>query len=165
MTTTEAAFSFTTKINGDLLTVRGDGIEEFAQNLDEVTGTYLDGVLLGIKALQALGAVAPILSAVAPVVDIHQGVQSTPTPNVPAYLNTPAPAPVAAGAEVMMDRYNNKWTYNDPQAPTLPDGRGAYARKDWADAKGVERHAWLDPIKGPKPFAAGSSEAPIIWIR
>lgn len=35
----EAAFSFTTKVGGDLLTVRGDSLEQFKQNLADLLGS------------------------------------------------------------------------------------------------------------------------------
>lgn len=69
----------------------------------------------------------------------------------------------SGGEETVEDKYENKWTYNQANAPELPDGRGKYAWKDWVDANGKRRRAWVDPAKGPKPFARGEKEAPIIW--
>ncbi len=67
-------------------------------------------------------------------------------------------------SEIVLDKYENEWTYNLPNAPALPDGRGKYAFKNWVDANGKRRKAWVDPAKGPKPFAKGASEAPLIWL-
>lgn len=49
----EASFSFTTKIRGDLLTVRGSNAAEFKQNLEALTGSADIGK--EILKLQAIG--------------------------------------------------------------------------------------------------------------
>ena len=69
--------------------------------------------------------------------------------------------------EEMTDKYGAVFTYNLAEAPKLEDGRdGFYVKKVWTDAKGKARKAWVDPIKGPKPFpkAASGQEAPIVWL-
>ena len=78
---TEARFSFTTKVNGDLLTVRGDTGGEFATNL-----TYLldnaDKLVEGLTALQAIG---------------HAAVLVAPEPPAQQFPSSPQPAPAATG--------------------------------------------------------------------
>lgn len=55
----EAKFSFTTKLGGDLLTVRGDSIEEFDKNVAELPYS-----IAGIAALQeAVRAVGVVTTA------------------------------------------------------------------------------------------------------
>lgn len=49
----EAAFSFTTKVNGDLLTVRGSTPEEFKTNLQALTSSADIG--REVLKLQAIG--------------------------------------------------------------------------------------------------------------
>ena len=163
MTSTEASFSFTTKINGDLLTVRGDDYPTFKRNLsDAVLG--LDGILEDIAALQAAGHAIPAVNVVAPAAP-QQG--PAPTTTIPAWP-TPQPGPpqpmgFQGGVEVVQDRYGNSWTYNHPDAPDLPDGRGKYAQKQGVSKDNKAYTGWFDPAKGPKPFAKGAVEAPAIW--
>lgn len=61
--TTESNFSFTTKINGDLFTIRGNSVEEFASNLQSV-GPDLGALIAGaVTAAQAGGTVGSKLGA------------------------------------------------------------------------------------------------------
>lgn len=149
MTSTEANYSFTTKLNGDLLTVRGDSADEFFNNIE-----YLDSdILAAIGRLQeAARAVSVVTAAVAQPV-------SDPTPTY-----TPAPSTEPTGSlETIADRWGNQWTYGLPDAPDLPDGRGKYALKAGTSKAGKPYKAFFDPAKGPKPFPKGQFEAEPIW--
>jgi hypothetical protein len=148
--TTESPFSFTTKINGDLLTVRGDTLDEFRSRMVELAADeqFMDA----LGDLQALAGHAPAVAAVQAAMP-GSTVVSTTTVSQPAGRPTEE-----------TDKYGAVWTYDHPDAPALPDGRGLYAMKVWNDRSGKARKAWVDPSKGPKPFAPGSSEAPIQWI-
>jgi hypothetical protein len=81
----EARFSFTTKVNSDLLTVRGDTGGEFATNI-----TYLldnaEHLVEAITRLQALGAAAALIAA-----------DRAPAP-VEVFPSEPVAAVPAAGA-------------------------------------------------------------------
>ena len=56
---TESNFSFTTKVNGDLLTVRGDTVAEFKGNLDGLLAQAA-AVAPALAHLQAYGAAVPL---------------------------------------------------------------------------------------------------------
>lgn len=146
----EARFSFTTKLGGDLLTVRGDSIEEFDKNVAELSYSIAE-----IAALQeAVRAVGVVTTAVPQA-------QVTQAPTAAAA----APAAVPGGVDVETDRWGNVWTYNLPDAPDLPDGRGKYAQKQGTSKAGKPYKAFFDPAKGPKPFPAGQVEAEPVWAR
>lgn len=92
-------------------------------------------------------------TAAAAVATAQQSLGATVTSN-----NNPS-----AGPEIETDRYGSKFTYNHPDAPALPDGRGSYVLKEWTSKQGKDLKAWVDPIKGPRPARSGGDEAPIIW--
>lgn len=152
MTSTEANYSFTTKLNGDLLTVRGDSADEFFNNIE-----YLDSdILAAIGRLQeAARAVSVVTAAVS-----QPAVVNDPTPQY-----APAPSTEPTGSlETIADTWGNQWTYGLPDAPDLPDGRGKYALKAGVSKKtGKPYKAFFDPAKGPKPFPKGQYEADPIW--
>ena len=146
---TEANYSFTTKLNGDLFTVRGNTIDEFVNHL--------------VDAHAALGAV--------------RSLQGMPAMNTPATHEEAAYVISAAGMnpqviqtstpsiEVVRDKWGNEWTYGHPDAPDLPDGRGRYAKKKGTSKAGKDYTGWFDPAKGPKPFQPGAHEAETIWVK
>ena len=142
--TTESPFSFTTKIRGDLLTVRGDSVDTFTSRLIELATHAM--AMDAITDLQSMGGHA---AAVSNVKDVASGSQVTAIQN---------------GPREVTDKYGAVFTYGLAEAPELPDGRGHYVKKAWTDKNGKARKAWVDPVKGPEPAAAGASEAPIIWI-
>lgn len=151
----ESTFSFTTKLNGDLLTVRGDTVEDFANNAEDL--------------ISKLGVINELQEAVRAVAVAGAGLSAaTPPLNTPVGGTQPAPAdfgPVTQGPEQLTDRWGNQWTYGLPDAPALPDGRGNYALKVGTTKAGKPYKAWFDPAKGPKPFTKGSVEAEPQWIR
>lgn len=152
MTSTEAAFSFTTKIGSDLFTVRGDTANEFADNARTAVMSELADLCRAVQEA-AGGSTAPVTTTY------------TQAPQAPAAPEPTAPAPIAAaGLEVETNKWGNKFTYNHPDAPDLPDGRGKYIQKDWTTKSGQRRQAWVDPTNGPRPAKPGASEAPIIWL-
>lgn len=152
MASTEANFSFTTKIGSDLFTVRGDTVDEFTSNLREcLHSSSIDFV----KALQEA-----ITSGTAHVPAPQQAAPPPPTTPV---VDTAPPASTG-GIEVVTNKYGAKFTYGHPDAPDLEDGRGKYIQKDWITAKGERKRAWVDPTDGPKPAKPGASKAATIWI-
>lgn len=80
----ESNYSFTTKVNGDLLTVRGDSYDEFHNNL-AVLVSNLQPLTTDIGMLQAAGHAVPVVNTAAPA-----------APSTPASArddwDTPAPA-------------------------------------------------------------------------
>lgn len=161
MASTEAAFSYTFKVNGELFTIRGGDAAEFRAGLDEV---ILGG--LAEKVLTAQQAVQEAISGPA-VAHVQQSVAAPATAApAPAYQAPAAAAPAAApqgGVETVQDKWGNTWIYGLPQAPALPDGRGQYALKQGKSKAGKPYKGWFDPAKGPKPFPAGAAEAEAIW--
>ena len=146
MSTTEAPFSFTTKVRGDLLTVRGESVDEFASRLVELASH--PQALDAITDLQALGGTATAVTTVKESIPGATVVETTS--NKQPYEKN--------------DKYGAVYTYNLAEAPDLPDGRGKYIKKVWTDKSGKARKAWVDPIKGPDPATPGAAEAPIVWI-
>ena len=143
MATTEAPFSFTTKFNGDLLTVRGETVEQFADRIAELASDP--------RITDALGE----LQMASGVTTIKQQMGATEV--------TTAPVEAPSGPEVITGKYGDKWTYGLSDAPDLPDGRGKYVLREWTDKSNKARKAFVDPAKGPKPFSPGAEEAKIIW--
>lgn len=148
--TTESPFSFTTKVKGDLLTVRGDTVDTFASRLIELATHSV--AMDAITDLQAMGTMA---SAVSNIKDVAPGSSVT------------AIETGSVGPREVQDKWENVFTYGLAEAPPLGDGRdGHYIKKVWTDQNGKARKAWVDPVKGPEaatPSASGK-EAPIIWI-
>lgn len=152
MTSTEAAFSFTTKIGSDLFTVRGDTVDEFAGNARAAVISELTDLCRAV-AEAASGTTVDTVAMSQPL---------AAATHAPA-----APQPAAAatgGIEIETNKWGNKFTYNHPDAPDLPDGRGKYIQKDWTTKSGARKQAWVDPTTGPRPAKPGVEEAPIIWI-
>jgi hypothetical protein len=144
MSTTEAPFV----VSHNFCAVRGETVDELYGRLTELNEhPDIDSAIAefrskvsGATASQAVATAASTLGA-------------TVTSN-----NTPA-----AGPEIETDRYGAKYTYNHPDSPDLPDGRGKYVLKEWTSKQGKDLKAWVDPIKGPRPARSGEAEAPIIW--
>lgn len=160
MTSTESHFSFTTKVNGDLLTVRGESVEEFTFNAEALADS-LEAIAALQAAAQGIGRPQPAQA---------QPVQQAPVTPEQAVQNVQAAIPQAqvvqqapTQIEVIQDKWGNTWTYNLPDAPDLPDGRGKYAQKQGVSKAGKPYKAFFDPAKGPKPFPAGATEAPPQW--
>ena len=161
MTTEDWAIQLSPKLSdGTLVNIRATSpdhldylIEAVEQRAAKIAGL--------IGTIQAAGNVAPIAAPAA-----HQ--PPAPAQAAPAQQGWGQPQQAQApgpqlGIEVETDRYGNRWEYNRPDAPDLPDGRGKYAYKAWTDKKGSARKAFVDPAKGPRPFPAGAAEAPIKW--
>lgn len=158
MSSTEANYSFTTKLNGDLLTVRGDSAEEFFNNIENLDSDTLAAIGQLQEAARAVSvvtaAVAQPVAAPAPDLGQFQGLQP----------ETIGGAPATGSLETIADTWGNQWTYGLPDAPDLPDGRGKYALKAGVSKKtGKPYKAFFDPAKGPKPFPKGQYEADPIW--
>ena len=151
--TTESPYSFTTKIKGDLLTVRGDTADEFADRLKELV-TH-PAAIDSLTELQALGGTVAAVTTVK---------EQIPGEVVEA---TTSAAPAAPAAGVPYEK-TNKWgavfTYGLEEAPELEDGRGRYIKKVWTGKEGRALKAWVDPSDGPEPAAPGASKAKTIWL-
>lgn len=122
----ETPFSFTTKINGDLFTVRGNTATEFVANAEAALG-----VIESVKALQ----------------------QSTTITMDKAVANVQAVMPATAIEEngelsVIPDKYGNVWTYGRPDAPSHPT-RQRYVLKSGKNKEGKPYKGWFDPCQGP----------------
>ena len=123
--------------------------------------------ILSVKQLLQAGGIVELAIPLAAV----QPEQPSATPpavvnqHLAAHLGSNTPSAPSAGPTTETDRYGNLWTYGLLDAPSLTDGRGKYIRKDWTSAQGKTLKAWVDPAKGPKPAAAGTAEAEILWIR
>lgn len=90
MSSTEAPFSFTTKINGDLFTVRGVDAADFARNLEWAT-EKINEIVTRVASIQAAGHAAPAVNTGTPAATP----QATPSQwNAPS---APAPSAPAAG--------------------------------------------------------------------
>lgn len=81
---TESNFSFTTKVAGDLLTVRGDTVAEFESNLSGIL-SRAEAIAPALTHLQGFGAAAPLTGPQQPV--------ATPTVTMPPTTPTPPPTP------------------------------------------------------------------------
>lgn len=163
---TEANFSFTTKLGPDLFTVRGMTADEFDNNL---TAAIIGGLHDKAAALQeAISGTAVERVAPAAPVQYVEPVQAAPVA-APAHQYAPAthqpspPGPVG-NLEMVQDRWGNAYTYGHPNAPQLPDGRGAYIQKAWTTKAGKPAVAWVDPVKGPKPAKPGATIFEPIYI-
>ena len=145
MSNTEAPISFTTKIGGDLLTVRGDSVSEFVNNLRTVVNDESVADLIG--ELQALCGHAP---AVAAVKEIAGG--------------TVTEVVASSGPEEVTDKYGNKYTYGLVDAPTIPDTDLKAVLKEWTAKSGKQLKAYVHPRKGPKPSPEGGDLDFIAWV-
>jgi len=148
---TESTFSYTGKLNGqDLFTVRGNTIAEFTANLQAASSAVANASDLSMQLLSRAGQ-----TSMDKAITALQEAGLTPQPV------TTSPQSI----EVVKDKYGNEWTYGHPDAPTLPDGRGNYAKKKGVSKAGKAYVGWFDPAKGPKPFKPGVTEAETIWTK
>lgn len=152
---TESTFSYTGKLNGqDLFTVRGQTVAEFKANLVAAVEAINEA-----QGLHTMLVNRPTGNAYAP--NMEQAIQNLQAAGLD-------PQPVAStpqAIEVVKDKYGNEWTYGHPDAPSLPDGRGSYAKKKGVSKAGKSYVGWFDPAKGPKPFKPGAVEAETIWTK
>lgn len=152
--------------NASLINVYADNPDELTYLLEEL-GNAIPTLIALEQQLQAGGAVAASI----PVAPVQDAPQSYAPPAVVDYgqpqaaMANPYAGPPTGGPQVETDRYGNRYTYGLADAPLLPDGRGNYIRKDWTSQQGKQLKAWVDPSKGPRPFAKGAAESEIIWIR
>lgn len=141
----EAPYSFTTKLDGDLFTVRGTNPDEFLNNVKDA----LDCVE-SLKVLQT-SVRANMSTAVAAVKEA---------------IPQAAPAAEINGDEIAVvpDKYGNIWTYNRPDAPAHPT-RGHYVLKSGKNQAGKPYKGWFDPCQGPMwtlgPVSKDEIAAPI----
>lgn len=148
---TEANFSFTTKINGDLFTIRGNSTEEFASNLQSVTpslGALLASATSGANAGNNVGTVLG-----ATPVDSPQQQEAPPE------FQQPQPPAPQGGQQPWnpAQQPGDPWAQSQPQQPQPPAQQGgqwgqpSQAPQGWAQqpsAGGAE--AWkLDPTIQP----------------
>lgn len=89
MSAGESIFSFTTKINGDLFTIRGNTGEEFANNLVWTTNNY-DQILEHVTALQAAGNAASLVNTASAPLPQAAPPQPNAVPTSSSYGDGPA---------------------------------------------------------------------------
>ena len=141
-TMTEAPFV----VSHNFCAVRADTVDELVDRLREFNAS--DDISDEIASFRAAVTGTPMQAAVATVKQELGGEVVATTTSEP---------------EVVNGKFGDKWTYGLSDAPALPDGRGNYALREWTDKAGKARKAFVDPSKGPKPFAPGAEEAKIIW--
>ena len=156
MQTTEAPFV----VSHNFCAIRGNSVNELLDNLREFNST--DEIESEILAFRSKVSNTPVFASHAPVPE-QAAVALVEAELGGTVISPPAPVQQMAGPEVVAGKYGDRWTYGLAEAPALPDGRGFYALREWTDAKQTARKAFVDPSKGPKPFAPGAEEAKIIW--
>jgi hypothetical protein len=149
MTTTMTEAPFT--VSANFCAIRGNTVGELLNNL---------------RAFNAEDELADAISEFKTIVAGQNGTVShaQAVQNVQNGLGGTVTSDTVAAPETVSDRYNNNYTYHHPDAPDLPDGRGKYILKEWTSKAGKRLKAWVDPVKGPKPFSPGAAEADIIWV-
>jgi hypothetical protein len=148
MAMSEAPYSVTTKVGGDLLTVRGTNADEFVDNLTNLNENPLFADAL--TTFQSLGGGVTVQQAVA---NVKQAMPGT------TEVGEAAPAQL----EVVANQKGTKYTYGHPDAPTTSDGRPMLLMEG-SNAKGPFR-GWVDPTKGPKPATPVDNPEPTQWIK
>ena len=142
----EANFSFTTKVNGDLLTVRGDTAADFQNNLDAF---LLSDVLLDkVRAFAADAAGGSMTAAEATVNAAFNNGTATANPAVAAPAAPQGVAPGPEPVETLTDKWGNTWTYGLPNAPQSING--LMVLKEGRAKSGKPYKGWFDRTKGPK---------------
>lgn len=165
MQSSEARFSVTLKTAvGDLCTVRGDVFEEINTGVVELLGLiekintvqgHGPGQPVGVQTVQAqLGG---------QVIEQYQtaaGFQPQQPPaqqGVPVYQQAPPQQqyvqPAPAQVETLSDKWGKRYTYGLMDAPRMPNGE-PYILKEWVSKDGKALAKWVDPMEGPKPYAA-----------
>lgn len=148
------AGTFHYTVSNNFCNVEANTIAELEQKLADFVNSERISDLLG-EFREATGSRPNVAN---PVKLVEQQLGGTVIAEV-------ANAPQAVtGPEVVSDKYGNQYTYGLAEAPQLPDGRGNYVKKAWTSKAGKRLVAWVDPSKGPKPFAPGAVEAELIWI-
>lgn len=110
----ESNFSFTTKFNGDLLTVRGDTFDEFLQNLITM------GSIKEFSALAlALEGKAPAPKSTAEAIAV---VEKTFGPVEVISDKEEAPAAPASSVQEKTDKFGNKYVQGSPGTQTCTHG-------------------------------------------
>ena len=146
-TMTEAPFS----VSHNFCVIRGNTVEELMSNLREFNSQdEIEEEIVSFKS-KVSNQSTPMASAVAAV---QEGLGGTVVAQAPA---------AAIGPEKVPGKYGDTFTYGLAEAPALPDGRGHYVLREWTDRQGKARIAFVDPAKGPRPFAPGAVEAKIIF--
>lgn len=146
VTMTEAPFS----VSHNFCVIRGETVKELMNNLREFNSQDEIEEEIGSFRNKVSNQSTPMGAAVAAVQDIVGGTVISQTP-------------AAAGPEKVPGKYGDTFTYGLAEAPALPDGRGNYVLREWTDRQGKARVAFVDPVKGPRPFAPGAGEAKIIF--
>lgn len=142
MSSTEANYSFTSKVNGDLLTVRGDSVDEFKHNLETLVTS---GAIDYVKAVQDHAKGDP-----AAVVTRHTEAQAAPEPQGKWAV---APQPAPNGAAAWANTPAGGGVLNTPQSPSGPPTgqscrHGARVFKEGVSKAGKPYKLWACP--GPR---------------
>lgn len=148
----EAKFSFTTKVNHDLLTVRGDTGPEFAMNV-----TYLldnsEHLVDAITQLQALGSAAVLIAAdSAPVQQFPSEPQ--PAPVATGWGAAPAAAPAASAPPAAFAQSAVPACAHGPRTPVAKANWRAWFCPTPKDTPGKCDPIFLDSKKDPAAWNA-----------
>lgn len=134
-------------VSANFCAIRGNTVGELLDNLrafnsnDEVADEIatFKQIVVGSPMSNAVGAV----KAAMPAAEVVERSSTTPSEE--------------------FDKYGNKYTYNHPDAPTIPDTDLVAVLKEWTDKKGNARKAFVHPRKGPKPAPEGGDQDFIKW--
>lgn len=150
--TTEAPFV----VSHNFCAVRANTVDELRERLTEFANDQsIASLISGFRAAVSNNPIS--MQDVAHVANpVQQAVSTLAAAGITGTV-------ISGELETVTDKWGNEWTYNHPEAPDLPDGRGKYARKKGVGKTGKAYAGWFDPAKGPKPFAKGAVEAETIW--
>lgn len=147
-----SAFQFQHNIklpSGDLVNIQGDSEEEFESNLKfvaenpELLAAATSALHEAFKEITP-GAAAAVHSLGARVVSSGPGdMVNTAVAAIPAQAG-----PVDGTYRTVVDRYQNKWEYNAPGAPSTPNGPAVKGTK--VAKSGNPYVMWYDPAAGPE---------------
>lgn len=173
---TESNFSFTTKLNGDLLTVRGDSVEEFYSNavllashgdIFHVLGKLQAGEVAQPPFQAPVQSVAQTAPWDQPIQQAIQNVQaqipaqvvqqqvaggvnvaSSPAPAQPQYAAGPATPSQGGQTRTVTGKFNQQWTYDIPGAP---QGQyGPMVQLVGSKKAGGTYTCWAEQAEGPE---------------
>ena len=113
----ESNFSFTTKFNGDLLTVRGDDFDAFLKNL-----ILMSPVPEFAKLVAALDGKPVTPKSTAEAIAVIENTFGDVEVISDREEHAPVAAPVASSLEEKTDKFGNKFVKGAPGTPTCAHG-------------------------------------------
>lgn len=169
----EANYSLTVKVNGDLLTVRGGNSTEFSQHLDAFLLSddlinkviaFQSDVRVSVQAQDGAAQLAAAETALAQGGITVQPGAAAFTPTADPSLVAPTAPPTANGAvERVPGKFAGQfYTYNVTGAPL--SANGPMLLLEAVSKAGKPYRAWVDPLEGPKPAKKVAEKAPRQYI-